>query len=197
MILYTGPTSPFARMARVVSLELGSTVEERVIDVYTADFLGGINPLRQIPTLVTGEGEPIYDSRVICRYLDAESGRATLLPQHRRWAVETRWALAVGVMEAGLLRRMEIARADGEKSPAFVAKMEARIDRAIDRIEAESAQFRDAGIRMDAIAIGVALEYTDFRYTADWRLRCPALKAWLDEFARRPSMLQTRPQDPR
>jgi len=194
MILYTGPTSPFGRMVRVVSLELGTVLEERIVDVYTADFLDAINPLRQIPTLVTDDGEAVYDSRVICRYFDAVSGRPSLVPERGRWGVETRWALAVGVMEAGLQRRMEIVRPDGEKSPAFVTRLQARIDRAIDRLEADSGQIRDAGIRMDALAVAVALEYTEFRYTADWRARCPGLSAWLEEFARRPSMRQTRPQ---
>jgi glutathione S-transferase len=194
MILYTGPTSPFGRMVRVVSLELGIALEERVVDVYAADFLDAINPLRQIPTLVTDDGEAVYDSRVICRYFDDVSGRPSLVPAHGRWGVETRWALAVGVMEAGLLRRMEIIRPAGEKSPAVLIKLEARIDRAIDRLEADGGQIRDAGLRMDAIAVAVALEYTDFRHTADWRLRCPGLGGWLEEFARRPSMRQTRPQ---
>lgn len=197
MILYTGPTSPFARMVRVVSLELGTALEERVVDVYTADFLDAINPLRQIPTLVNDDGDAVYDSRVICRYLDAASGRPALLPEIGRWGVETRWALAIGVMEAGLQRRMEIVRPEGEKSQAVVTKLEARIDRAIDRLEAESAQIREAGIRMDAIAVAVALEYTDLRFTADWRLRCPGLNGWLEAFAGRPSMRQTRPEGSR
>jgi hypothetical protein len=49
---------------------------------------------------------------------------------------------------------------------------------------------------MDCIATAVALEYTDFRYTTQWRERCPGLKTWLEDYARRPSMIQTRPQDP-
>ncbi len=195
-ILYCGPTSPFARMARVVSLELDIHVEERVIDVYTAEFLDALNPLRQIPTLVTEAGVPIYDSRVICNYFDALSGRASLIPDEQRWEVETRWALAMGVMEAGLQRRMEIVRPAAEKSPANVAKLEIRIDRALAQLEREADALRGAGTRMDCIATAVALEYTDFRYTTEWRQRCPQLHAWLHGFAGRPSMIQTRPRDP-
>jgi glutathione S-transferase len=195
-ILYSGPTSPFARMTRVVALELDIPVEERVIDVYSAEFLDALNPLRQIPTLVTETGVPIYDSRVICNYFDAVSGRATLIPDERRWEVETRWALAVGVMEAGLQRRMEIVRPATEKSPGTVAKLEIRIDRALAQLEREAGELRGAATRMDCIATAVALEYTDFRYTTEWHQRCPQLHAWLDGFARRPSMIQTRPQDP-
>ena len=195
-ILYGGPTSPFARMARVVSLELDIQVEERVIDVYTAEFLDALNPLRQIPTLVTEAGVPVYDSRVICRYFDAISGKETLIPDERRWEIETRWALAVGVMESGLQRRMEILRPAAQQSPATIAKLEIRIDRALAQLEREVGAFRGAGTRMDCVATGIALEYTDFRYTSEWRQRCPQLHGWLEGFARRPSMIQTRPRDP-
>jgi glutathione S-transferase len=196
-ILYNGPTSPFGRMARVVSLELGVPVDERVIDVYTAEFLDALNPLRQIPTLITETGAPIYDSRVICMYLDAMSGRASLISPEQGWEIETRWALALGVMEAGLQRRMEITRPEGEKSPGAISRLEARINRALSQLERDCEAFRAAGARMDSIAVAIALEYTDFRYTAEWRARCPRLNAWLQGFARRPSMIQTRPSDPK
>lgn len=196
-ILYGGPTSPFARMARVVSLELQLDVEERIIDVYRAEFLDALNPLRQIPTLVTETGAVLYDSRVICMYFDAVSGRPSLQPAERRWEIETRWALAIGVMEAGLQRRMELIRPDGEKSPAAMAKLEVRIRRGLERLERDADAFCSDEARMDSIAVAVALEYTDFRYTRDWRISCPRLGTWLEVFARRPSMLQTRPQDPK
>jgi glutathione S-transferase len=183
-------------MARVVSIELDIQVEERVIDVYTAEFLDALNALRQIPTLVTEAGVPIYDSRVICTYFDAVSGKATLIPDQQRWEIETRWALALGVMEAGLQRRMEVVRPATERSPTTIAKLEIRIDRALAQLEREVGALRGAGTRMDCIASAVALEYTDFRYTREWRQRCPQLHGWLEGFARRPSMIQTRPRDP-
>jgi glutathione S-transferase len=197
LILYNGPTSPFGRMVRVVAHELGVAIDERVIDVYTAEFLDAINPLRQIPTLVTEAGEPIYDSRVICRYFDTLSGKARLIPSASQWEIETRWALAIGVMEAGLQRRMEIVRPDNEKSRSAIAKLEIRIDRGIAQLEREADALRDEAVRMDSIATAVALEYTDFRYGTAWRSRCPRLGSWLEDFAVRPSMTQTRPQDPK
>jgi glutathione S-transferase len=196
-ILYNGPTSPFGRMARVVSLELDVPVEERVIDVYTAEFLDALNPLRQIPTLITEAGVPIYDSRVICMYFDAMSGKASLVSPEQRWEIETRWALALGVMEAGLQRRIEVTRPESEKSLGAISKLEVRIKRTLLHLERAGASFCGAGARMDSIAIGVALEYTDFRYTTEWRHNCPRLNAWLQGFTRRPSMIQTRPSDPK
>jgi glutathione S-transferase len=193
--LYTGPTSPFARMARVVSLELDIALEERVIDVYSADFLDALNPLRQIPTFVTETGTTIYDSRVICEYFDSVSGKPSLIPSPHRWELQTRWSLALGVMEAGLHRRMELIRPEGEKSPGAIAKLEIRIDRALASLEREVGMIRNADTRMDTIAVAVALEYTDFRYQRQWRRSCPGLAGWLEQFAHRESMTRTRPQD--
>jgi glutathione S-transferase len=182
-------------MARVVSLELDIVLEERVIDVYTAEFLDALNPLRQIPTFVAETGTALYDSRVICEYFDSVSGKASLIPAAQRWEIETRWALAIGVMEAGLQRRMELVRPAGEKSQGAIEKLEIRVDRALDHLEREAELVRNAAVRMDAIAIAVALEYTDFRYKSEWRRACPGLAGWLEGFARRESMTRTRPQD--
>ena len=194
MILYNGPTSPFGRLVRAVSLELGSAVEERTINVYSATFLDGFNPLRQIPTLVLDDGQAIHDSRVICAYLDSVSGRPTLYPEAGRWAVETRAALAIGAMEAGLLRRMELIRPAGEQSPSTIDKLEQRIDRATDGLERAAEEIAAGTLRIDQIATACALEYADLRYTPDWRRRCPALAAWLAGFAERPAMVATRPR---
>ncbi len=193
-ILYTGPTSPFGRMTSVVVRETGAPIEERIVDVYTAEFLDPINPLRQIPTLVLDDGTAIHDSRVICRYADSQAAQS-LMGGDNGWEVETRWALAIGIMEAGLQRRMEILRPDGEKSTRVIDKLEARIDRALSHLERAVPVLPTDQARIDAIAIVVALDYTDFRYTRDWRERSPRLGAWLAHYGERPSLSQTRPRD--
>jgi glutathione S-transferase len=96
-------------------------------------------------------------------------------------------------MEAGLQRRMEVVLPEGEKNAAKISRLEARINRALLHLDRDSEAFRDAGVRMDTIAIAVALEYTDFRFTTEWRQRCTGLTVWLEGFGRRPSMIQTRP----
>lgn len=194
MILFNGPTSPFGRMTHVVALELGIPVEEKVIDVYGADFLDAHNPLRQIPTLLLESGQAIYDSRVICAYFDSISGRPSLYPPAGRWDSEVRTALAIGLMEAGLHRRLEMVRPDGERSFGVIAKLESRMDRSIDKMETMADEIGAGGLRMDQIATACALEYTDFRRGPDWRRRCPRLVAWLDGFSQRGSMAQTRPR---
>ena len=193
-VLYTGPTSPFGRMASVVIRETGAPIEERIVDVYAAAFLDPLNPLRQIPTLVRADGTAIYDSRVICRYTETLAARSLQTPEDA-WEVETRWALAIGIMEAGLQRRMESVRPNGERSATVIGKLGVRIDRALTHLEQVAPLLPRDGARIDAIGIAVALEYTDFRYTRLWRERCPRLGAWLAHYGERPSMLQTRPQD--
>jgi glutathione S-transferase len=193
MILYNGPTSPFGRTVKVTALELRAPVEERVIDVYAAAFLDDANPLRQIPTLVLENGQALYDSRVICAYLDIQGGDGSLYRAADAWALQVRIALGIGLMEAGLQRRMEILRPDGERSPSVVEKLEARIGRAIDHLERAAEELAAPAPRMDQIVWACALEYTDFRFTTAWRATAPRLAEWLEGFARRESMVESRP----
>lgn len=193
LILYNGPTSPFGRTVKVTMLELGLPVEERAIDVATAEFLDKVNPLRQIPTLQLEDGSGLYDSRIICRYFDSISGKPTLFPKADAWGVETRVALGTGIMEAGLLRRMEIVRPEGEKSAGFIQKQEARIDRSIDHLEGLVGKLAGPALAMDQIVTACALGYTDFRYNDSWRKRNPKLDRWERGFAARPAMQATKP----
>jgi glutathione S-transferase len=194
MILYNAPASPFGRKTRVVAEELGIPLEERPIEVATSEFLDEYNPLRQIPTLVHEDGSAVYDSRVICPYLDSISGKPTLYPEQDRWQMLTREALGNGLMEAVLQRRMETLRPDGEKSPGFIAKLEARIRRSVGRLEAVAAELVAGPLRIDQITAACALEYADFRYSGEWRKSAPRVARWLEAFATRPSMVATRPK---
>lgn len=193
LTLFNGPTSPFGRTVKVAMLELGLPVEERAIDIGTAEFIDKINPLRQIPTLQLEDGSGLYDSRIICRYFDSISGKPTLYPKGDAWGVETRVALGTGIMEAGLLRRMEIIRPKNEQSPDYIKKQEVRIDRSIDHLEGLIGKLSGAALTMDQIVVGCALGYTDFRYSDGWRKRNPKLDKWERSFAERPAMKSTKP----
>jgi glutathione S-transferase len=153
-----------------------------------------LNPLRQIPVLLRPDGSPLYDSTVICAYLDAASLGAHLQTVADPWQKLTRVALADGLMEAVLQRRMEQVRPAGERSAGFIARLEERAARAIDRMEADVDALAGPAPRLDQIATAVALEYTDFRYPHDWRTGHPKLAAWLAGFGARPSMVASRPQ---
>ena len=193
MRLYNGPTSPFGRKVAVLYRELGLAVEEKEIDVYSADFLDLLNPLRQIPTLELPNGGAIVDSMVISLYLIELANREDVLPPELKWEVLTICALSDGTMEAVLQRRMESLRPESERSGKVMEKLEARIIRAIAALAASLDRFSGDQLRLDRIAVACALEYTSFRFNDTWKALHPSLASWCDAFTARPSFTETRP----
>jgi len=190
MRLLSDATTPFGRKVMVAALERGIPLREEFVPLTGEGELDEHNPLRQIPTLVTNDGEAVFDSSVILGYLDTLHADDRLLPDTR---VATRVALADGLIEATLQRIVELRRPAGEQSPAFVTKLEARIARALAAIDRAVGQVSLDPLRADAITIACALDYVDFRYNADWRAAYPALSAWQAAIAARPSLQRTRP----
>ena len=199
MKLRYSPTSPYVRKVVVTALELGIDGRIERIATNTADPANGLaadNPLAKVPALLTDDIGPLYDSPVICEYLDSLQGAPKLHPAAgpARWVALRRQALADGMTDAAILRRLEEMRPQGEQSPSWIVKQQAKVEAVLDALEREAASFaKDPGI--DQIAVGCALGYLDFRYAADrWRDRRPALARWFDAFARRPSMATTAPK---
>jgi glutathione S-transferase len=198
MKLRYSATSPYVRKCVVAAIELG--LEDRIEKVPTsttdpASGLSGDNPLGKVPVLLTEEAGALYDSPVICEYLDSLHHGPKLHPSGgiARWHVLRRQALADGVMDAAILRRQETMRPDGQRSEAFITLQAGKVTTALDVLEAEAGRFGDA-LAIDQIAIGCALGYLDFRFAADrWRDRRPKLAAWYERFAGRPSMRATVP----
>jgi glutathione S-transferase len=194
MRLYNGPTSPFGRKVAILCRELGLAVEEVVIDVYNAEFLDALNPLRQIPTLELPTGKAVYDSGIISLYLIELANRPDLLPDTVKWEALTTCALCDGLMEAVLQRRMETLRPEKERSPAAIEKLETRIRRTVSSLAASLDRFNGDQLRLDRIAAACALEYTSFRFGSEWKEQHPSLSAWCEAFTARPSFEATRPK---
>ena len=121
IILYNGPNSPFGRKTKVTALAQEVNLEEKIINVYEADFIDKHNPLRKIPTLVTNQLS-ITDSDNICLYLDSISKKETLFPKKNYWEIMNITSIANGLMESVLERRMETIRPENEKSKRFINK---------------------------------------------------------------------------
>jgi len=119
IILYNGPNSPFGRKTKVTSLVQEINLEEKIINIYEADFLDKHNPIRKIPTLVVNELS-IIDSDNICLYFDSISKKNTLFPKKNYWKIMSMTSIANGLMESVLERRMESIRPDNEKSNNFI-----------------------------------------------------------------------------
>lgn len=197
MQLLMSPASPFVRKARVVLHETGQVAEEIEVtaSVYDADAtIKSANPSGKIPALVRADGPTLYDSRVICRYLDAQAD-AGLYPEGSLWDVLTLEATGDGIMEAAVLMVYEQRyRAENERSAAWVEGQWDKVTRGLAALESRWMPLLQGPLNMGQISVGCALGYLDFRHDArDWRARVPGLDAWFREFAARDSMVATKP----
>ena len=194
IILYNGPNSPFGRKTKITSLVQKINLEEKIINVYEADFLDKHNPIRKIPTLVIN-GLAIMDSDNICLYLDSISKKNTLFPKKNYWEIMSMTSIANGLMESVLERRMESIRSDNEKSKNFIKKQEIRIIRTIKWLENNWNNYNDGYLTMDQIAIACALDYTMFRFNDKWRTDSPKLNKWFSNFVEKDFMKSTLPHE--
>ena len=194
IILYNGPNSPFGRKTKATSLVQEIKLEEKIINVYEADFLDKHNPIRKIPTLLVNE-LAIMDSDNICLYLDSISKKNTLFPKKNYWEIMSMTSIANGLMESVLERRMESIRSDNEKSKNFISKQEIRIIRTIKWLENNWNNYDDSYLTMAQIAIACALDYTMFRFNNKWRTENPKLNKWFGNFVEKDFMKSTLPRE--
>ena len=192
--LYNGPNSPFGRKTKITAMVQEVHIEEKIIDVYKADFLDKYNPLRKIPTLTVNQLS-ITDSDNICCYLDSISKKETLFPKKNYWQIMNVTSIANGLMESVLERRMETIRPENEKSNNFISKQETRIKRTIKWLENNWKNYDDNYLTMDQIAIACALDYTIFRFNDKWKENNIRLNKWFGNFIKKDFMKSTLPSE--
>jgi len=156
------------------------------------------NPLSKIPTLITDEGSVLFDSDVICEYLDVNYGATKLIPAFAaaRWQA-LRWnALGSGALDAAVLWRFERNRIVNQQSVETLKAFEAKLHHTLAYIENEIAVLEATPIGIGHIAIGCLLGYLDFRFgDIDWRKNQPESAAWYSEFVGRASAQSTMPYE--
>jgi glutathione S-transferase len=194
-----GALSPYVRKVMVVAHETGAIERIKLTSVKTQEEPERIvpfNPLGKIPALVLDDGSVIFDSPVICEYLDAEFGERRLLPAAgaRRWRIMTRAALADGLLDAGILVRHERLRPAERQSQDWIAKQLGKIFAGLDALERDAASFNGT-LDMGQIAVGCALGYLPLRIpeTVDLAARWPRLAEWSAEVSKRASFANTKP----
>ena len=202
MRLHYNKASPYARKVMVVAHETG-LLDQLDLEVRTMtpvqpdEALVRDNPLGKIPCLVTDIGDVLYDSRVICEFLDSLHQGPTVFPVERpaRWLALRRQALGDGILDAAVGTRYEtFIRPQERQWEDWIRHQKLKITRALDLLEGETEEFEGA-TDIGTITIGCALGYLDFRYhDEDWRSSRPALGRWFDDFGRRPAMAATVPE---
>ncbi|MFV0359756.1 glutathione S-transferase [Tropicimonas sp.] len=199
MQLYYSRTSPFVRKVMVTLIETGQSGDVELISaagtpVDSSGMPLAQNPLGKIPTLTREDGPALFDSRVICRYLDARA-EANLYPGPRIWEVLTLEALADGIMEAAVLIVYESRLRPEEMVYDFwIEGQWAKVSRALDVLEERWVSHLAGPLDIGQIAVGCALGYLDFRHAdRDWRAGRPALAGWNERFGARDAMRATIP----
>ena len=199
MKLYHNAASPFVRKVRVLAAEAGQTLD--LADVFITptapgDAVPAANPLGKIPALERDSGATLYDSRVICRYLDDLAGGRFYPEAPRLWETLTLEATADGIMDAAVLMVYEgRVRPEALQFDDWVEAQWLKITRALDAIEARWLSHLAGPLDVAQIAMGCALGYLDFRHGGrDWRTTRPGLAGWYNAFAERASMVDTRPE---
>jgi glutathione S-transferase len=201
MRLYHSPTTPFGRKVMVLLMETDQLGDVEVVQVSGTPTAPGTlpiahNPLGKIPALELADGQAIYDSRVICRYLDARAGGRLYPAAPQLWQTLTLEATADGILDAAILMVYENRiRPENKRFDDWVEAQWAKITRALDALESGWGDQLSGPLDMGQLALGCALSYLDFRLdNRGWRTGRPTLAAWERDFAARPSMLATVPK---
>lgn len=201
MKLYTNKASPFARKVRILAREAGlagrvEEVETIVSPVAVNDALARDNPLVKIPALVTDAGETLFDSRVICEYLDTLHAGRKFFPASgpQRFADLRRQSLTDGILDAAVLCRYESAvRPEPLRWKDWIEGQKRKIFGGLAVLEADTGAWGDQ-FAIGQVGAACVLGYLDFRF-ADWNWRGghAKLKVWFEGVSARPSVAATKP----
>lgn len=197
-LLKAGP-SPFVRKVLVTLHETSQFDEVEMVDV-TASPLGpdaaltAVNPAGKIPALVRDDGPALYDSRVICRYLDHRA-KAGLYPEAGLFDTLTLEASGDAIMEAAVLIIYEQRfRPENMHYAPWMEGQWAKVTRSLDALNTRWMSHLHGRHDMGHISIGCALGYLDLRHDArNWRQGRDSLAAWYASYAQRPAMVATQP----
>lgn len=198
MHLFLSPTSPFARKAKVALIEKGllNAIEEVRVDPWRSPAeLLAVNPMSQVPTLVTDEGTALGNSDMIIQWLEQTHPEPPLLPADAAEAarVLSVAALGHGVIESMVYVVMERRKPAEQQNEDMIARRLQGIERVLtvadERFDASQERFQ-----LDGLNLACALEYVDLREPEfDWRVRCRKLASWQEWAAARPSLKQSAP----
>ena len=202
MKLYYGALSPFVRKVMVLAHEKNLVDKlERVPAPLTpiepnADLMR-VNPLGKMPAVALDDGTVLFDSPVVCEYLDTLGSGPKLFPANgaERWRALRLNALADGLLDAAINARIETAVRPAEKQwEKWTESQLLKVRNSLDAMKDVYAPSRQS-VTIGEIAAGCALGWLDFRMPQlNWREGRGELAKWYDEFSKRPSMTATAPK---
>ncbi len=201
MRLYYSPTSPYVRKVTMTAIETGLDGQIERIPAFPAGpdtIVAEANPMGKVPALVRNDGSTLFDSPVICEYLDSLHNGDKLIPEsgEDRIQVLRLQALADGAMDATVLQVFEARRPENERSAGWVTRQQQAVSQAMDEMEKCVDSLGDR-LTLAHISFCCALGIVDLRKPDwDWRDSRPALADWYADFSARASAMATEPKDP-
>ena len=188
--------SPYVRKVMACAIARGIDQQLEKWKIATTDpVLSNSNPLGKVPTLINDEGVALFDSPVICEFLDSIGCAPGLFPAAgpARWAALRLQAIGDGILDASQPRRREIALPQDEGRVGYIDLQRGKVARAVDVLEKE-AESLGALKTVGDIAVACALGYLDFRFANEpWRPGHPKLEAWYASVVTLPPMANTAP----
>lgn len=189
--------SPYARKVLVFAHEAGLADRIEVIHHETSpvqrnEEVFALNPLGKVPVLICNDQTALFDSSVICEYLDDLHDGPRLIPSppSRRFRALRHQAVAMGLADAGIAVRWEATRRpEALRWPPLLEGHLQKVIAACDYLESEITE--DEGIHVGTIALATALSWIEFRNVHDFKPGRPRLTAWYRAFCARPSMRAT------
>jgi glutathione S-transferase len=202
--LYYSPASPYVRKVRICAIARGIDSRIELVPCNPNSSPAALlanNPLSKVPTLVTDDGVALFDSPVICEYLDSLGDAPPMFPAAAaaRWPALKLQAMGDGILDACVPRRMEMQRPQDEGRAGVVARMRAAVERTLDALEAGPPHEPGSkgAVDIGSISVACALGYLDFRFPQQpWRGDRPKLAAWFLAFSEDAAVAATVPKEP-
>ncbi len=200
MKLHYSAASPFVRKVMATAIECGFDKALTLLPTNPHQSMPALvvaNPFSKIPALELDNSEVLYESLLICEHLDDMAGGGIVFPQGRaqRLSMLRRHALANGLMEVSVLRRVESVRGKDVDRDKNLARQAAITTRALELLENAAAGYGDA-LDLGYLSTVIALDYLDLRFPDDaWRHGHPRLTTWHERYSKRDSLKATLPAD--
>ncbi|MEO1038295.1 MAG: glutathione S-transferase N-terminal domain-containing protein [Pseudomonadota bacterium] len=199
LTLFNSPTSPYGRKCQALVIEKGLEGQVDTVLLSPTDDPVGLheaNPLGKVPALTRDSRPALFDSPLICEYLDTLNDERWIPTSgESRFLVLRQQALADGLIDLTVGRRIETTRDVDLRYPYWAERWERGIERGLDLLESERNQF-ERSVDLGALSVAVALSYLDLRHHGlDWRARCPGLAEFSEKWFARDSFKRTAPPE--
>ena len=196
MRLFYTPNSPYARIARVTTLELnlGKQVQMQKVTVRDHNsYLLNYNPTGKVPTLETNDGFILSETRIICAFLNHLNDEIKVVADISDQLSQQFEGIASGFLDGIAVWVREQRRPPSEQSPGVIELEQLRALRCIDHFERLADRLNQSP-KLGHIILGCALGMEARLAEFQWRQHHPRLANWYDEFSRRLSMQATVPE---